>query len=217
MLAEVLRGVLPREALHSQLASPLLSFDHAQTGDVAIGTVAGRDVISIGTLQLLLPPPPPLDPLALLAAMPVEDDAPIPSATSFTLTAVPRRIELLPNEQFTGRNAELRALARAKAGESVVVTTGMGGVGKTSLAVEFAHRYGRYFAGGVFWIDCADPERVPLDNARRVPRRYQAAATRAAGPGQRRRDLCAHAGGAAACDRAVRGADPGAGAARPRR
>ena len=36
----------------------------------------------------------------------------------------------------------------------------MGGIGKTQLAVEFAHRYGRYFAGGVFWLSFAQPESI---------------------------------------------------------
>ncbi|MCP4655162.1 MAG: hypothetical protein GY856_07055, partial [bacterium] len=33
---------------------------------------------------------------------------------------------------------------------------GLGGVGKTQLAVEFAYRYGRYFAG-VHWLNAAEP------------------------------------------------------------
>lgn len=34
--------------------------------------------------------------------------------------------------------------------------TGMGGLGKTQLAVEFAYRYGRFYRG-VHWLDLADP------------------------------------------------------------
>jgi tetratricopeptide (TPR) repeat protein len=34
--------------------------------------------------------------------------------------------------------------------------TGMGGLGKTQLAVEFAYRYGKYFQG-VHWLNLADP------------------------------------------------------------
>src|SRR5207248_671908 len=65
------------------------------------------------------------------------------------------------NPQFVGRAEDLRGLAAAlKAGDTaaigqVAAATGLGGIGKTQLAVEFVHRYGRFFAGGVFWLNCA--------------------------------------------------------------
>lgn len=43
----------------------------------------------------------------------------------------------------------------------VATATGLGGIGKTQLASELVHRYGRFFAGGVFWLSFADPEAVP--------------------------------------------------------
>ncbi len=67
LLTDALRGVIPWAMLRERAAqAPQVAFDHAQMGDVSIGAVAGRDVITIGTLQLLLPPPssPPPPPLS---------------------------------------------------------------------------------------------------------------------------------------------------------
>ncbi|MFN8501903.1 TIR domain-containing protein [Kouleothrix sp.] len=60
-------------------------------------------------------------------------------------TALPAgsRLPLRPNPFFTGRDADLRALAQAfTSSRTAVIATGIGGVGKTQLAAEFAHRYG---------------------------------------------------------------------------
>jgi tetratricopeptide (TPR) repeat protein len=76
------------------------------------------------------------------------------------------RLLLRRNPFFTGRLTELRALAQAIfGGGTAVITqsaaiTGLGGVGKSQLAVEFAYRYGRYFAGGVFWLSFTDPTSI---------------------------------------------------------
>ncbi len=39
-----------------------------------------------------------------------------------------------------------------------VAATGWGGIGKTELATEFVHRYGRFFRGGVFWLSAEDED-----------------------------------------------------------
>ena len=66
------------------------------------------------------------------------------------------------NAIFTGREEDLKKLsALCEPGSSNIVisqaVTGMGGIGKTQLAVEFAYRYGHLFKG-VHWLDLRNPE-----------------------------------------------------------
>ena len=115
--------------------------------------------------------PRPVDPETLaaaerqLAALPLEtipDPAPLPPGS---------RMPLRRNPLFVGREADLRALATAlKGGETAAIgqtaaISGLGGMGKTQLASEFVHRYGQFFAGGVFWLSFADPAAVPTEVA----------------------------------------------------
>jgi tetratricopeptide (TPR) repeat protein len=71
-----------------------------------------------------------------------------------------------PNPHFVGREDELRDLERLlRAGSptaigQVAAATGLGGIGKSQLAVEYAYRYGRRYAGGVFWLDMEDPQAI---------------------------------------------------------
>ena len=72
-----------------------------------------------------------------------------------------------PNPLFVGREEDLKTLAaEVKAGSSAagpvktVCISGLGGVGKTQVASEFAHRYGRYFRGGIYWLNLSDPSAV---------------------------------------------------------
>lgn len=75
-------------------------------------------------------------------------------------------VPFAPNPNFVGRDDELRDIAVALRGSEPAALCppaglqGLGGVGKTQLAVEFAHRYGRFFEGGVYWLSCADPATI---------------------------------------------------------
>jgi tetratricopeptide (TPR) repeat protein len=71
-----------------------------------------------------------------------------------------------PNPLFRGRDAELRELAQMlldpTGGIAAVLPAiaGTGGIGKTQLAAEFAHRYRDSFTGGIFWLNMEQPETV---------------------------------------------------------
>lgn len=83
------------------------------------------------------------------------------SASGLPPPAAPPPCSLLPlhrNRLFTGRSEALRTLAEAlSVPEATVVISGLAGVGKSNLATEVAHRYGQFFAGGVFWLSFSDP------------------------------------------------------------
>jgi tetratricopeptide (TPR) repeat protein len=103
---------------------------------------------------------------ALLASLPTDvlpPPAPLPAGP---------RMPIGPNPLFVGRGEELLGIATALKGGGptvalgqVVASTGLGGLGKTQLAVELVHRYGRFFAGGVFWLSFASAEEILLQVA----------------------------------------------------
>jgi tetratricopeptide (TPR) repeat protein len=107
----------------------------------------------------------PADADALLASLPVD------SLPAYAVLPAGSHMPLAPNPLFVGRGDELLQIARALRGGDVVAlgqvvaSSGMGGLGKTQLAVEFVHRYGRYFAGGVFWLSFASEREIPLQVA----------------------------------------------------
>jgi tetratricopeptide (TPR) repeat protein len=178
---EALRSIWPQadpsnlaqmadQLLHGQpatLGTSTASLTFGQDNDfsnatITVGTIAGRDV---NTTNLTINIPQTLDPLpvarAVFASLPL-DHLPPPT------TELPPHSRMLfgRNPQFVGRERDIMNLAVAIANPAptvivAAVATGVGGIGKTSVAVEFAYRYGRYFQGGVFWLNCADPAVIP--------------------------------------------------------
>lgn len=75
------------------------------------------------------------------------------------------RMPFYRNKIFTGRETDLIELAKVllasyESSKNIIVTqiaaaSGMGGIGKTQLAVEFCYRYGKYFRG-IHWINARD-------------------------------------------------------------
>lgn len=103
-----------------------------------------------------------------LAEMPAGADDPLPAPSP--LPTPHNTMPFTPNPFFVGRADALRVLATAlKGGQTTVIgqiatVTGLGGIGKTSLAVEFVHRYGTFFAG-VFWLSFDQPAAIPAEVA----------------------------------------------------
>jgi WD40 repeat protein len=89
---------------------------------------------------------------AWLAAHPGESPFPLPGAPF--LVPFPR------NPRFVGRDDDLARLHEllqkgGAPGVRPVMLAGLGGAGKTQMAVEYAYRHQADYAGGVYWVDAA--------------------------------------------------------------
>ena len=107
----------------------------------------------------------------LTAAQKLFDQLPLDSVPNPRGLPVGSYMPLGRNALFVGRESDLKALSSdlkqggvAAISQSAAIT-GLGGIGKTQLANEFAYRYGHFFSGGVFWLNFSAPEGVPAEVA----------------------------------------------------
>nr|BFF26513.1 hypothetical protein GCM10025732_44780 [Glycomyces mayteni] len=94
------------------------------------------------------------------------DDPGLQPAARARLAPVPRQLPAA-SAHFTGRATELDALdgLLADGGEAVAVLSGPGGIGKTALALHWAHRVAAKFPDGQIHLDLRgfDPAAAPMD------------------------------------------------------
>ena len=125
-------------------------------------SVAARDIYGPVTITEGGNAPPPYTPPAPPDPATLPDPGTLPPGS---------RLPFSRNADFTGREEQLRSLGRTLLTEDdaapALITQaiqGLGGVGKTQLAAEFAHRYGCFFHS-VHWINAAQPEDIPVEVA----------------------------------------------------
>ncbi len=77
----------------------------------------------------------------------------------------PTRVLPAPLDSLHGRDDELAELRAVVADHRLVTLTGVGGTGKTRLALELALGVREAFAGGVVWVELAASDRDGIDGA----------------------------------------------------
>ena len=79
---------------------------------------------------------------------------------SITPLSIPNNLPVSNASVFVGRDGDLAAvdaLLRQNSRVNIAAAVGMGGVGKTELAWQYAWRHGNAFPGGVCWLRGVEP------------------------------------------------------------
>jgi tetratricopeptide (TPR) repeat protein len=134
--------------LQQAVASGNITLTSASQGGVAVGGNVSGSIVG----SFILPP----EVLKLLQQTPYRPAALPPPEKLADRGILPPgfRLPFSQNAVFTGRQDDLIELGRYllySHDKRGVVVSGMGGLGKSQLAVEFCYRYGRFFRG-VHWI-----------------------------------------------------------------
>gem|GEM_PF-870671 len=168
IITGVIKGIISPSNLEEVVSASSATISQSNIATTPSDDFTIGDAIQINDTRILLPPisgRQVKDAIKLLQSMPVNkipDPSPLPSGS---------RMPLGKNPLFVGRNNELKSLAslfkqqNVVAIEQIAAMTGIGGIGKTNLATEFVHRYGKYFAGGVFWLRFAEADAIPSEIA----------------------------------------------------
>ncbi|MCT2582908.1 AfsR/SARP family transcriptional regulator [Actinophytocola gossypii] len=153
-LSDLVRRYPLRERLHAQLMTAL--YRSGRRADALAAYQAAREAL---VAELGLEPGPELRDLQRRI---LDSDAPSPAA------AAPAQLPA-DTRGFVGREPELRELDTLMAGDgpALAVVAGTGGVGKTSLAIRWAHSARARFPGGQLYVDLRgygpDQPRTPED------------------------------------------------------
>jgi len=181
VVTEMLRKALERDA-------PSLSPEQVEEGaklyaDALLSAVGSLEKFTIPVIrQVVLANAKKLDALdigqarieRLLEALVARELSSAPPSPTLPGDLPPgSHLPIQPNPAFTGRAAELKALAEVLVAEdgSMVINqqalVGMGGIGKTQLAVEFAWAQGYRFAG-VHWVSAYNPEQAETATSEQI-------------------------------------------------
>jgi WD40 repeat protein len=122
--------------------------------DQGVARLSAEGLDEAGTPELLVRAG--IDASRLVLVGSVHEQFSAPAAEAPFLVPFPR------NADFVGREGDLDRLHACLSGSGPVGIrpaglTGMGGIGKTQLAVEYVHRHRQSYPDGIFWIDSAAP------------------------------------------------------------
>ncbi|MET9698485.1 BTAD domain-containing putative transcriptional regulator [Streptomyces sp. NPDC006529] len=146
-----------------------------------LGVDPGAVLTDAYTALLRADPPPPAAvavpaTATVTAAAPDAHPVPVPVPTTTAAAGAVPCPQLLPRRPraFTGRESELAALDRAAAAApgAVALITGSAGVGKTALALHWAHQRGADFPDGRLFVDLHGYSTLPTRGASAVLREF---------------------------------------------
>lgn len=119
-----------------------------------------------------------------------------PLLRRFAEEGAPFLVPFAMNPEFVGRDADLdrlhRILTSGPPSTCRAAVVGMGGVGKTQLVVEYAHRHRADYPGGIYWVNAAAPLVAELATLAERLGLHENAASEAERPGQRLRAFEQH-------------------------
>ena len=124
--------------------------------DQGVARLRAEGIAEAGTPELLVRAGIDGSRVILVGAAPTKPGP--PAAEAPFIVPFPR------NADFVGRDGDLTRLHASLSGPGSgpvgirpAGLTGMGGIGKTQLAVEYVHRHRGDYPDGIFWIDAAGP------------------------------------------------------------